>query len=59
MLRLIVGFLPWIILGTLGEQWFVLSLVFGLVTAAVTTFGQYRRGTPKNSWTPSPWRSSL
>lgn len=47
MLRLIVGFLPWIILGTLGEQWFVLSLVFGLVTAAVTTFGQYRRGTPK------------
>jgi hypothetical protein len=47
VLRLIVGFLPWIILGTLGEQWFVLSLVLGLIAAAVTTFRQYRRGAPK------------
>jgi hypothetical protein len=42
MLRLVVGFLPWIILGVLGDRWFVLALVLALAAATVTTVRQVR-----------------
>ena len=35
MLRLVVEFLPWIILGVLGDRWFVLALVLALAAATV------------------------
>jgi len=40
MLRLVVGFLPWIILGVLGNHWFVPALVLALAAATVTTTRQ-------------------
>jgi uncharacterized membrane protein len=42
MLRLVVGFLPWIILAVLGSRWFLLSLVLALATSTVTTVRQFR-----------------
>ena len=42
MLRLVIGFLPWIILGVLGNDWFALALVLALAAAAVTTVRQIR-----------------
>jgi len=47
MLRMVLGFLPWIILAALGERWLVPALLLALVTAAVTTFREFRRGSPK------------
>ena len=47
MLRLVVGFLPWIILGVLGDRWFVLALVLALAAATVTTVRQVSRGSLK------------
>ena len=41
MLRLVVGFLPWIILAVLGYRWFLLALVLALAAAAVTTVRQF------------------
>lgn len=43
MLRLLVGFLPWIILGVLGNRSFVLALVLALAVAAVATVRQLLR----------------
>ena len=40
MLRLIIRFLPWIILGVLGNRWFLPALVLALAVAAVTTVRQ-------------------
>ncbi len=40
MLRLVVGFLPWIILAALGERSLNLALLSALAIAAVTTFRQ-------------------
>jgi all-trans-retinol 13,14-reductase len=40
MLRLIVAFLPWIILGVLGNRWFLFALSLALAVAAVTTTRQ-------------------
>ena len=40
MLRLVIGFLPWIILAVLGNHWFVLALLLALGAAAVTTIRQ-------------------
>lgn len=40
MLRLIIGFLPWIILGVLGNRWFLLALVLALVVSGITTARQ-------------------
>ncbi|MBV9249642.1 MAG: hypothetical protein JO227_10425 [Acetobacteraceae bacterium] len=37
MLRLIISFLPWIILGVLGERLFLLALVLALVISGITT----------------------
>jgi hypothetical protein len=42
MLRLVIGFLRWIILGVLGNRWFVLALSLSLAAAAVTTVRQIR-----------------
>jgi hypothetical protein len=42
MLRLVIGFLPWIILAVLGNRWFALALVLALAAAAVTTVRQVR-----------------
>jgi hypothetical protein len=42
MLRLVIGFLPWIILGVLGAHTFVLALSLSLAAAAVTTVRQIR-----------------
>jgi hypothetical protein len=41
MLRLLAGFLPWIILAALGNHWFELSLLLALAVAAVTTVRQF------------------
>lgn len=43
MLKLIIGFLPWIILAVLGERWFVLALVLALIASAITTIRQLLR----------------
>jgi hypothetical protein len=40
MLRLVIGFLPWIIRGVLGNHWFVPALLLALADAAVTTLRQ-------------------
>lgn len=40
MLRLVVGFLPWIILAVLGNRLFVLALLLALAAAAVATVRQ-------------------
>lgn len=40
MLRLIIGFLPWIIFGVLGNRWFLIALFLALVVSAVTTARQ-------------------
>jgi uncharacterized membrane protein len=40
MMRLVVGFLPWIILGVLGNRSFVLALLLSLGAAAFTTMRQ-------------------
>jgi len=40
MLRLIIAFLPWIILGVLGNRWFLLALILALAVSAVTTVRQ-------------------
>jgi hypothetical protein len=40
MLRLIIAFLPWIILGVLGNRSFLLALFLGLAVAAVTVVRQ-------------------
>jgi uncharacterized membrane protein len=42
MMRLMIGFLPWIILGVLGNRSFVLALMLSLGAAAFTTFRQVR-----------------
>ena len=42
MMRLVVGFLPWIILGVLGNRSFVLALLLSLGAAAFTTMRQVR-----------------
>jgi all-trans-retinol 13,14-reductase len=47
MLGLIIAFLPWIILGVLGNWWFELALALALAAAAVTTARQFRSGSPK------------
>jgi all-trans-retinol 13,14-reductase len=47
MLRLIIAFLPWIILGVLGNRWFVLAFMLALAAAAVTTARQLLMGSPK------------
>ena len=52
MLRLVVGFLPWIILGVLGDRWFVLALVLALVAAPATTLGQIHSRSLKSSTRP-------
>ena len=36
MLRLIIGFLPWIIFGVLGKRHFLLALILALAVSAVT-----------------------
>jgi uncharacterized membrane protein len=43
MLRLVVGFLPWIILAVLGNRFFVLALGLALAVATVTTLRQAMR----------------
>ncbi|HUC16792.1 MAG TPA: hypothetical protein VMA37_03785 [Acetobacteraceae bacterium] len=43
MLRLIVGFLPWIIFGVLANRWFLLSLALALAVSAFATVRQFRR----------------
>jgi all-trans-retinol 13,14-reductase len=40
MLRLVVAFLPWIILAVLGNRWFVLALALALAVSAATTLRQ-------------------
>jgi hypothetical protein len=40
MLRLVIAFLPWIILGVLGNRWFRLALTLALAVAAMTTVRQ-------------------
>jgi all-trans-retinol 13,14-reductase len=47
MLGLIIAFLPWIILGVLGNWWFELALARALAAAAITTARQFRSGPPK------------
>jgi hypothetical protein len=44
VLRLVVGFLPWIILAVLGEQALVLALVLAFAVAAANTFRQFMHG---------------
>ena len=46
MLRLIIAFLPWIILAVLGNSWFELALALALA-AAVATVRQFRSRSPK------------
>ena len=46
MLRLIIAFLPWIILAVLGNWWFELALALALA-AAVATVRQFRSRSPK------------
>ncbi|HWA79394.1 MAG TPA: hypothetical protein VG848_03695 [Acetobacteraceae bacterium] len=43
MLRLITGFLPWIIFAVLGNRWFLLSLVLALAVSAFATARQFQR----------------
>jgi uncharacterized membrane protein len=43
MLRLVIGFLPWIILAVLGNRSFLLALGLALAAAAVTTVRQIVR----------------
>lgn len=40
MLKLVVGFLPWIILAVFGERWFAPALVLALLAAAIATTRQ-------------------
>jgi all-trans-retinol 13,14-reductase len=40
MLRLLIAFLPWIILAVLGNSWFLVALVLALAVAGVTTARQ-------------------
>jgi len=40
MLRLLIAFLPWIVLGALGERWFLLALGLALAISAITTVRQ-------------------
>ena len=40
MLRLIIGFLPWIIFGVLGKRHFLLALILALAVSAVTVVRQ-------------------
>ena len=47
MLRLVLGFLPWIILAVFAGRWFISSLLLAFAVAAITTTRQYWRGTPK------------
>jgi all-trans-retinol 13,14-reductase len=47
MLRLVIGFLPWIILGVLGESRLFLALILALLVAAVTSLRQLLRRAPK------------
>jgi uncharacterized membrane protein len=47
MLSIVLGFLPWIILAALGEHAFVPALLLSLASAAITTFRQFRKGSPK------------
>lgn len=42
MLKLIAGFLPWIILAVFGERWFVPALLLALLAAAVATAREAR-----------------
>jgi hypothetical protein len=46
VLRLIIAFLPWIILAVLGNSWFELALALALA-AAVATVRQFRSRSPK------------
>ena len=47
MIRLVIGFLPWIILGVLGESRLVLALILALFVAAATSLRQWLRAAPK------------
>jgi all-trans-retinol 13,14-reductase len=47
MLRLVIAFLPWIILGVLGNRRGELALLLALAAAAVTTVRQFLMGSPK------------
>ena len=47
MLQMVIGFLPWIILAVLGNQWFEPALLLALAAAAVTTVRQFLSGSPK------------
>ncbi|HZU89241.1 MAG TPA: hypothetical protein VE993_08290 [Stellaceae bacterium] len=39
-MRLVLGFLPWIILAALGERWFVPALALAFAVAAAATIRQ-------------------
>ncbi len=43
MLRLVIGFLPWILLAVLGHRWILLALVLALAASTVTTVRQVIR----------------
>ncbi len=47
MLRLVIGFLPWIILGVFGESHLLPALVVAFIVAAATSVRQWLRGNPK------------
>jgi hypothetical protein len=44
MVRLIIAFLPWIILAVLGNRWFLLVLLLALAMAAETIVRQILGG---------------
>ncbi len=49
MVRLVVGFLPWIVLGILGERSLSLALGLGLIVAIVAPAAAGGRATPAAS----------
>lgn len=47
MMRLLVGFLPWIVFGVLARRWFLIAIALAIVISAVTTAQQCYRRAPK------------
>ncbi len=47
MMRLLVGFLPWIVFGVLARRWFLIALSLAIIISAVTTAQQCVKRAPK------------
>lgn len=47
MMRLLVGFLPWIVFGVLARRWFLVALGLAIIISAVTTAQQCLKRSPK------------